>query len=170
MKKFDIRKTFDIFLREPISVLTEGLFQLVNIENNIFSQKPYIGIDFVNKKTQITVVNSEKMYNIFQKVLFKQRLKEYSVPALEELFELMTNSINQDIRFKCATYILDRCYGKDFVAEKLEEQNKDITIKLITRQGTEVDQALIDKEEQEMWNEAIMEDDTDDWGTDIYLG
>lgn len=102
---------------------------------------------------------------------FKQRLKEYSVPALEELFELMTNSINQDIRFKCATYILDRCYGKDFVAEKLEEQNKDITIKLITRQGTEVDQVLIDKEEQEMWNEAIMEDDTDDWGTDdIYLG
>ena len=94
---------------------------------------------------------------------FKQRLKEYSVPALEEMFELKTNSINQDIRFKCATYILDRCYGKDFVAEKLEEQNKDITIKLITRQGTEVDQALIDKEEQEMWNEAIMEDDTDDW-------
>lgn len=102
---------------------------------------------------------------------FKQKLKEYSVPALEELFELMTNSFNQDIKYKCATYILDRCYGKDFVAEKLEEQSKDITIKLITRQGTEVDQALIDKEEQEMWNEAIMEDDTDDWGTDdIYLG
>ena len=101
---------------------------------------------------------------------FKTQLKKYSVPALEELFELMTNSINQDIRFKCATYILDRCYGKEFVAERMEEQNKDITIKLITRQGTEVDQALIDKEEQELWNEA-MEDDTDDWGTDdIYLG
>lgn len=102
---------------------------------------------------------------------FKQQLKKYSVPALEELFELMTNSINQDIRYKCATYILDRCFGKDFVAERLEEQNKDIKIQLVTRQGTEVDQALIDKEEQEMWNEAIMEDDTDDWGTDdIYLG
>lgn len=101
---------------------------------------------------------------------FKQQLKKYSVPALEELFELMTNSINQDIRFKCATYILDRCYGKEFVAERMEEQNKDIKIQLITRQGAEVDQTLIDKEEQEMWNEAIMEDDTDDWGTDIYLG
>ena len=101
---------------------------------------------------------------------FKQQLKKYSVPALEELFELMENSFNQDIKYKCATYILDRCYGKDFVAEKLEEQSKDITIKLITRQGTEVDQTLIDKEEQELWNEA-MEDDTDDWGTDdIYLG
>ena len=76
MKKFDIRKTFETFLREPVSVLTEGLFQLVNIENNIFSQKPYVNIDFVNRKTQITVVNSEKMYNLFQKVLFKRKLKE----------------------------------------------------------------------------------------------
>ena len=76
MKKIDIRKTFETFLREPVSVLTEGLFQLVNIENNIFSQKPYVNIDFVNRKTQITVVNSEKMYNLFQKVLFKRKLKE----------------------------------------------------------------------------------------------
>ena len=101
---------------------------------------------------------------------FKTQLKKYSVPALEELFELMTNSINQDIRYKCATYILDRCYGKEFVAERMEEQSKDIKIQWITRQGTEVDQTLIDKEEQELWNEAIMEDDTDDWGSDIYLG
>lgn len=76
MKKFDIRKSFEIFLREPISVLTEGLFQLVNIENNIFSQKPYVNIDVINKKTQITVVNSNKMYNLFQRVLFKQKIKE----------------------------------------------------------------------------------------------
>ena len=82
MKKFDIRKTFDIFLREPISVLTEGLFQLVNIENNIFSQKPYVNVDFVNKKTQITVVNSEKMYNLFQRVLFKKKLQEQKEKAL----------------------------------------------------------------------------------------
>ena len=83
---------------------------------------------------------------------FKQQLKKYSVPALEELFELMTNSINQDIRYKCATYILDRCDGKEFVAERMEEQSKDIKIQLITRQGTEVYQTLIDKEEQELWN------------------
>lgn len=82
MKKFDIRKTFDIFLREPISVLTEGLFQLVNIENNIFSQKPYVNVDFINRKTQITVVNSEKMYNLFQKVLFKKKLQEQKEKAL----------------------------------------------------------------------------------------
>ncbi|CCY62209.1 unknown [Clostridium sp. CAG:967] len=82
MKKFDIRKSFEIFLREPISVLTEGLFQLVNIEDNIFSKKPYVNVDFVNKKTQITVVNSEKMYNLFQKVLFRQKLKEQKEKVL----------------------------------------------------------------------------------------
>ncbi len=76
MKKFDIRKSFEIFWREPLSVLTEGLFQLVNVEDNIFSKKPSVNVDFVNKKTQITVVNSEKMYNIFQNVLFKNKLKE----------------------------------------------------------------------------------------------
>lgn len=76
MKKFDIRKSFEIFWREPLSVLTEGLFQLVKIEDNIFSKKPSVNVDFVNKKTQITVVNSEKMYNIFQNVLYKNKLKE----------------------------------------------------------------------------------------------
>lgn len=76
MKKFDIRKTFEIFLREPLSILTEGLFQIVNIQSNIFSNPPSVNIDFVNKKTQITVVDSDNMYNLFQTVLYKRRLKE----------------------------------------------------------------------------------------------
>ncbi len=82
MKKFDIRKSFEIFWREPLSVLTEGLFQLVNVEDNIFSKKPAVNVDIVNRKTQITVVNSEKMYNIFQNVLFKNKLKEQKEKTL----------------------------------------------------------------------------------------
>lgn len=74
-KKFDIRKTFETFLREPLSILTEGLFQIVNIQSNIFSQESSFNIDFVNDKTQLTVVNNEKMCNLFQTVLYKQRLK-----------------------------------------------------------------------------------------------
>ena len=95
---------------------------------------------------------------------FKQQLKQYSVVALEELFELMTTSFNQDIKYKCETYILDRCYGKDFVAEKIEETDKELNINLITRCGQEVNTALID-EEQELWKE-----DFEDWENDIYLG
>ena len=83
MKKFDIRKTFELFFREPLSVLTEGLFQIVNIQTNIFANKPTVNIDFLNKKTQITVVDSDKMYNLFQTVLYKRRLKEQKEKALK---------------------------------------------------------------------------------------
>ena len=38
-KKFDIRKTFETFLREPLSILTEGLFQIVNIQANIINKE-----------------------------------------------------------------------------------------------------------------------------------
>lgn len=83
MQKFDIRKTFEIFLREPLSVLTEGLFQIVNIKTNIFSNPPSVNVDVVNKKTQITVVDSDNMYNLFQTVLYKRRLKEQKEKAFK---------------------------------------------------------------------------------------
>ena len=35
-KKFDVNKSFDLFWREPLSILTEGLFKLVNIQSNIY--------------------------------------------------------------------------------------------------------------------------------------
>ena len=80
-KKFDIRKSFEIFLREPLSILKVGLFQIVHLESNIFKEKA-VNVDFVNDKTQVTVVNNEKMYNLFQTVLFKRRLQEQQEKVL----------------------------------------------------------------------------------------
>lgn len=82
MRKFDIRKSFEIFWKEPLSILKVGLFQIVNIQSNIFSQKPAVNIDLMKDKTQITVVDSDKMYNLFQTVLIKQKLKEQQHKAL----------------------------------------------------------------------------------------
>ena len=81
-KNFDVNKSFEIFWREPLSILTEGLFRLVNIQSNIFGGKPSVNIDIVDKKTQITVVDSEKVYNLFQTVLYKKRLQEQRQKAL----------------------------------------------------------------------------------------
>lgn len=80
-KKFDVRKTFETFLKEPLSILTEGLFQIVNIESNIFNKESSFHIDFVNNKTQLTVVNNDKMYNLFQTVLYKKKIKEQKEKA-----------------------------------------------------------------------------------------
>ena len=85
MKKFDIRKSFEIFWREPLSILKEGLFQIVNIQSaeNIFDKKPAVNIDFMKDgRTQITVVDSDKMYNLFQTVLFKKRMKDSKEKAI----------------------------------------------------------------------------------------
>ena len=85
MAKFDIRTSFEIFWREPLSILKEGLFQIVNIQSaeNIFEKKPAVNIDFMKDgRTQITVVDSDKMYQLFQTVLLKQRLKESQKKAL----------------------------------------------------------------------------------------
>lgn len=81
MKKFDIRKTFETFMKEPLSILTEGLFQIVNIQTNVFNQESSFHIDFVNNKTQLTVVNNDKMYNLFQTVLYKKKLREQKEKA-----------------------------------------------------------------------------------------
>ena len=82
MKKFDIRKTFETFLREPLSILTEGLFQIVNIQANIFNQESSFSVEFMKNKTQLTVVNNEKMCNLFQTVLYKQKMKEVKEKAV----------------------------------------------------------------------------------------
>lgn len=85
MTKFDIRKSFEIFWREPLSILKEGLFQIVNIQtaDNIFDKKPAVNIDFMKDgRTQITVVDSDKMYNMFQTVLFRKRIKDAKEKAL----------------------------------------------------------------------------------------
>lgn len=72
----NIFKTFEIFLREPLSILRENIIQIVNIQSNLFAQKPSLEVDFVDKKTQITAVNSDKMYKLLQTVMYKQKLKE----------------------------------------------------------------------------------------------
>lgn len=71
----NIFKTFEIFLREPLSILKERIIQIVNINSDLVSQSS-VNVDFIDKTTQITVVNSDKMYNLFQTVLTKQKNAE----------------------------------------------------------------------------------------------
>ena len=86
--KFDIRKTFDTFLREPLSVLSNGLFQIVNINMpsaNFFRGGGSFSVDFMKNKKQITVINNEKMYNLFQTVMHKKKLLQAQAQSKQEL-------------------------------------------------------------------------------------
>lgn len=70
----NIFKTFEIFLREPLSVLKERIIQIVNVNSPAVSQA-VVNVDMLDSKTQITVVNSEKMYNLLKTVIHKQEQK-----------------------------------------------------------------------------------------------
>ena len=74
----NIFKSFEIFLREPLSILREKFIQIVNIQSGTPDQPSSVTAEFLDKKTQITVINSEKVYNLLQTAMYKQKRREES--------------------------------------------------------------------------------------------
>jgi hypothetical protein len=73
----NIFKTFETFLKEPLSILKDGLIQIVSIQTgNIFENKPSIDVSMTKNKTQITVVNNEKLYNLLSLVQLRSQKRE----------------------------------------------------------------------------------------------
>ena len=74
----NIFKTFETFLMEPISILRDNFIQIVSVQTgNIFENKPSVDVSMMKGKTQITVVNNEKLYNLLSLVTMKaQKEKE----------------------------------------------------------------------------------------------
>ena len=65
----NIFKTFETFLKEPFSILKENFVQIISMQtDNIFAHKPSIDVSTLNNKTQITVINNEKLYNLLSLV------------------------------------------------------------------------------------------------------
>ena len=76
----NIFKTFEIFLKEPLSVLKNNFIQIVNVQTeNVFEQKSSIDVSSVKGNTQITVVNNEKLYNLLSLVTLKAKQKNENV-------------------------------------------------------------------------------------------
>lgn len=73
----NIFKTFETFLKEPLSVLRDNIIQIVSIQTgNIFENKPSCDVTIMKDKTQITVVNNEKLYKFLSLVNHKTNNKK----------------------------------------------------------------------------------------------
>lgn len=73
----NIFKTFETFLKEPLSILRDNFIQIVSLQTgNIFENKPSIDVSVTKDKTQITVVNNEKVYNLLSMVQHRANLKK----------------------------------------------------------------------------------------------
>lgn len=61
----NIFKTFETFLKEPLSILRDNFIQIVSVQTgNIFENKPSVDVSLMKNKAQITVVNNEKLYKL----------------------------------------------------------------------------------------------------------
>ena len=73
----NIFKTFETYLKEPLSILRENFIQIVSLQTgNIFERKSSIDVSFTKEKAQITVVNNEKLYNLLSLVTHRAKTKE----------------------------------------------------------------------------------------------
>lgn len=73
----NIFKTFEIFLKEPLSILRDNFIQIVSIQtDNIFAHKPSVDVSLMKNKAQITVVNNEKLYKLLSIVNHRAQKKE----------------------------------------------------------------------------------------------
>ena len=80
----NIFKTFETFLKEPLSILRDNFVQIVSIQTeNIFelfvnyrSEEDIIDVSFLKNKAQITVVNNEKVYKLLSLVTHRAGVKE----------------------------------------------------------------------------------------------
>lgn len=72
----NIFKTFETFLKEPLSVIKHNWIQIVNLQtDNLFGQKPSCEANLLKNGTQITVINNDKMYNLLSLVTYKAKNK-----------------------------------------------------------------------------------------------
>ena len=72
----NILKSFETFLKEPLSVLRNNFIQIVSLQtDNIFKHKPSVDVSILKNKTQITVVNNEKLYKFLSLVTHKSQQK-----------------------------------------------------------------------------------------------
>lgn len=65
----NIFKTFETYLKEPLSILKDNFIQIVSVQTgNIFKDKPSVDVSFFKNGTQVTVVNNEKLYKFLSLV------------------------------------------------------------------------------------------------------
>ena len=72
----NIFKTFETYLKEPLSILRGNFIQIVGIQTgNIFENQSSLDVNISDKKAQITVINNEKLYNLLSLVTHKANVK-----------------------------------------------------------------------------------------------
>lgn len=104
---------------------------------------------------------------------FDKKLKEYSTECLSQIYNIATKALDVRTRLQANEYIIDRCFGKNYISckeEDISEQyNRYVTINLVPI-GKEYEDNPEDEEQIWMVENKNVEDiEDDEWGTDVFI-
>lgn len=88
----NIFKTFEIFLREPLSILRERFIQIAQV-NSAIAEPSSVSVEMLDKKTQITVYNSDKMYNLLQAAVRKKERRQESAKPVAQRNQMILGQL-----------------------------------------------------------------------------
>lgn len=105
-----------------------------------------------------------------QKKLFEQELKKYSIDCLKQIYKIATTAVDMSTRLKANIWLLEKLFGKNYQCYKDETDslmNKiDVNINVVKgNPSLDIINANTECEDSDNWNE----DDSDEWGTDVYI-
>lgn len=99
----------------------------------------------------------------------RQRLKELFIENSEKSFNtilyLMEHAMDYNLRFKCASFIINKIIPDGYIGEEKIDNN--LNFNIVVKKSTPLDiiNANTECEDSDNWNE----DDSDEWGTDVYI-
>lgn len=103
-----------------------------------------------------------------QKKKFDKKIKEYSVSAVENIWKIANNALDQKTRLSANIWLADKAVGRGYVGftDETEQRTGNVTINLIPTGSV---YEMNERDEQAIY-EAENEDieDEEEWGEEIY--
>lgn len=94
-KDRSIIESFEIFFREPLSILKTGIIQIVEVTaDNFFTKDSSVSVNFTKTKTQITVFNNVKLYNLLSMATARNSQREERAAIVHKKPEFLQLSIS----------------------------------------------------------------------------
>ena len=92
----------------------------------------------------------------------EKQLREFSIEALQNIVKIATRSLDERTRLEANKFLFEKAVGKNYVLyDELQQASKnDLNIRLIPVGVGEEQQSV------EAWN---TQEDSEDWGNDIYI-
>ena len=77
-----ILKSFETFIREPLSFLKGKIMNVVSLKNE-YGPSKNVKVDILNNSIQVNVVNSERMFNLLSTVVYKKKMNRIKEIGME---------------------------------------------------------------------------------------